>query len=64
MKYVVEILRKKEAIKQLPVIRMEIDYELVSLSDAIESGNNQEIIKAKERLEKLRLLWIETEGNI
>lgn len=64
MRYVMEILRQKEAIKQLPVIRMEIDYELVTLYDAMQGNNSRAIIKAKERLEMLRQQWIETEENI
>ncbi|WP_430786196.1 hypothetical protein VBD025_13170 [Virgibacillus flavescens] len=55
MKYVMEALRRKEAQEKIPVIRMEIDYELVSLSDALKEKNTVEIIKAKERLEQLRL---------
>lgn len=55
MKYVMEALRRKEAQEKIPVIRMEIDYELVSLFDALKVNNTVEIIKAKERLEQLRL---------
>ncbi|MBY7143768.1 hypothetical protein KFZ56_12070 [Virgibacillus sp. NKC19-3] len=55
MKYVMEAIRRKEAQEKLPVIRMEIDYELVTLHDALKANDNVEIIKAKERLEQLRL---------
>lgn len=55
MKYVMEALRRKEAQEKIPVIRMEIDYELVSLSDALKKKDPVEIIKAKERLEQLRM---------
>lgn len=55
MKYVMEALRRKEAQEKIPVIRMEIDYELVSLFDALQANNTVEIIKAKERLEQLRI---------
>lgn len=54
MKYVMEALRRKEAQEKLPVIRMEIDYELVTLLDALQANDKVEIIKAKERLEQLR----------
>lgn len=54
MKYVMEALRRKEAQEKLPVIRMEIDYELVTLFDALQANDKVEIIKAKERLEQLR----------
>ncbi|UJL47810.1 hypothetical protein KFZ58_08155 [Virgibacillus sp. NKC19-16] len=55
MKYVMEAIRRKEAQEKLPVIRMEIDYELVTLHDALKANDNVQIIKAKERLEQLRL---------
>jgi hypothetical protein len=50
-----EALRRKEAQKKLPVIRMEIDYELVTLHDALKANDKVQIIKSKERLEYLRL---------
>lgn len=55
MKYVMEALRRKEAQEKLPVIRMEIDYELVTLYDAMQSKDKIQMIKSKERLEQLRL---------
>lgn len=55
MRYVIEVLKKKEAESKLPVIRMEIDYELVTLYDALLKDDKVEIIKSKERLEQLRL---------
>lgn len=59
LRYVIEVLRKKEAEEQLPVIRLEIDYELVTLHDALLENNKVEIIKSKERLKQLRLRWLE-----
>jgi len=63
MKYVMEALRRKEAREMLPVIRMEIDYELATLFDAMQAEDKVMIIKTKERLEGLRkqLLQIENE---
>ena len=63
LRYVIEVLRQKEAEEQLPVIKMEIDYELVTLHDALLTGDKVEIIKAKERLEKLRLEWLTIENQ-
>src|SRR5690625_5957483 len=57
LRYVIEVLRQKEAREQLPVIKMEIDYELVTLHDALLVDDRVEIIKAKERLEQLRVQW-------
>lgn len=50
MKYVIEQVRKKENRQMLSVVRMEIDYELVTLFDAMQANNKIEIIKAKEKL--------------
>ncbi|GAB3068213.1 hypothetical protein [Virgibacillus ainsalahensis] len=63
MKYVMEALRRKEAEEKLPVIRMEIDYELVTLYDALKANDNVKIIKAKERLNQLRLQLLEIESE-
>ncbi|MBU8565076.1 hypothetical protein KM914_01250 [Virgibacillus pantothenticus] len=63
MKYVMETLRKKEAREKLPVIRMEIDYELVTLYDAMKKEDTVAIIKNKERLINLRKQWLEMEDQ-
>ena len=63
MKYVMEALRRREAQEKLPVIRMEIDYELVTLYDAMQADDRVQIIKAKERLEQLRLQLVEIENE-
>ncbi|HLR74675.1 MAG TPA: hypothetical protein VK077_05335 [Virgibacillus sp.] len=54
MKFVMEDIRREEVKKNLPVIRMEIDYELLTLYDALQANDRVEIIKAKERLKQLR----------
>lgn len=61
LKYVMEALRKKEAQEKLPVIRMEIDYELVTLHDALQAHDQVEIIKSKERLKQLHRQLVEAE---
>lgn len=58
MKYVMEALRRKEAEERLPVIRLEIDYELATLYDAMQENDTVQIIKTKERLKQLRLQLI------
>ncbi|WP_106497755.1 hypothetical protein [Lentibacillus sp. Marseille-P4043] len=63
MKYVLETIRRKEAQEKLPVIRMEIDYELVTLHDALEANDTVQIIKTKERLEQLRKQLLEIEND-
>jgi len=57
MRYVLDELRQREVEEELPVIRLKIDYELVTLHDALQVDDKVEIIKSKERLEQLRLQW-------
>lgn len=63
LRYVIELLREKEAREQLPVIKMEIDYELVTLHDALIADDKVGIIKAKERLEQLRIQLLNIINN-
>jgi len=53
MKYVINQIRKKEKKQMLSVVRLEIDYELVTLYDAMQENNKIEMIKTKERLANL-----------
>lgn len=53
MRYVIEQVRKKENRQLQSVIRMEIDYELVTLYDAMQANDTIEIIKSKEKLRAL-----------
>lgn len=65
MKYVMDALRRKEAEEKLPVIRMEIDYELATLFEALQENDTVLIIKTKERLKQLRKQWLDIEqGNV
>ncbi|WP_085994445.1 hypothetical protein [Oceanobacillus senegalensis] len=61
MKFVMEIIKREEAKERLPVIKMEIDYELLTLFDALEDDDQVQIIKSKERLKFLRKQLIEIE---
>ncbi|SFD83401.1 hypothetical protein SAMN05216238_104304 [Lentibacillus persicus] len=64
MKYVIEDLRKKQEMETLPVVRMEIDYELMTLYDAMQANDKVETIKSKERLKQLRSRLMKLEyGN-
>lgn len=53
MRYVIDQIRRKDKENLLSVVRIEIDYELVTLQDAIEAKDTVEIIKTKERLNSL-----------
>jgi len=63
VKYVMETLRRKEAQEKLPVVKLEIDYELVTLHDALQADDKVLIIKTKERLEQLRLQLLQAENE-
>ncbi|WP_306345292.1 hypothetical protein [Ornithinibacillus bavariensis] len=54
LKYLLEEVRRLEEKERLPVLRMEIDYELLTLYDALQANDTVQIIKSKERLKTLR----------
>lgn len=63
LKYVMEAIQLKEDRQRLPVIRMEIDYELATLYEAMKESNKVQIIKSKERLNHLRLELLKLENK-
>lgn len=56
-----EVLRQHELKEQLPVIRLEIDYELLTLYEAMQADDKVQIIKSKEKLNQLRHKLLEIE---
>lgn len=48
-----QAIERQEAKQKLPVIRMEIDYELMNLYDAMQAEDKVEMIIIKERLTAL-----------
>lgn len=50
MRYVIEQVRKEENKQLKSVIYLEIDYELVTLYDAMETEDKIQIMKSKEKL--------------
>lgn len=50
MKYVIDHVKQKEHQQMESVIYMEIDYELVTLKDALDENDTLTIIKTKEKL--------------
>lgn len=48
-----EIIKREEAKEKIPVIKLEIDYELMTLYDALQANDKVQIIKSKERLKFL-----------
>ncbi|MUV36264.1 hypothetical protein JNUCC1_00065 [Lentibacillus sp. JNUCC-1] len=53
MKFVMEAIREQEAKEKEPVIKLEIDYELATLHDAMIVDDRIQMIKSKERLKTL-----------
>ncbi|MDQ0298978.1 uncharacterized small protein (DUF1192 family) [Salibacterium salarium] len=54
MEQVIQTFKRKDAEERIPVLRMEIDYELVSLHDAMLEGSLEAVNQCKCRLELLR----------
>lgn len=54
MKQVIQTLKRNDAEKRIPVVKLEIDYELATLHDAMLEKNSEEMVACKKRLEKLR----------
>ncbi|KAA0548084.1 hypothetical protein FZW96_10155 [Bacillus sp. BGMRC 2118] len=54
MKQVLHDKKKTEAEKRKPVLRLEVDYELATLYDALLIKDAKKIVECKRKLEKLR----------
>lgn len=61
MEQVIQAYNRKGAEQRIAVIRLEIDYELASLHDAILEDDRKTIKNCKKRLEQLRLELIQLE---
>jgi len=58
MENVIQTLEKVNDQRRANVIKMEIDYELSTLFEAIQADDQAQITKCKERLIHLRKEWI------
>lgn len=58
----IQTFKRKDAEERIPVLRMEIDYELVSLHDAMAEESLEKINQCKVRLEQLRQELIRLEA--
>ncbi|RYL95445.1 hypothetical protein EWI07_02795 [Sporolactobacillus sp. THM7-4] len=54
MKQVIQTLNRRDAEKRIPVVRMEIDSELMALHQALLRKDAKAIKKCKKKLEELR----------
>ncbi|AIG27460.1 hypothetical protein [Brevibacillus laterosporus] len=51
---VIRALKSDRAEQRIPVARLELNYELTTLSDALKSGDQEQIQQSKARLRELR----------
>lgn len=51
---VIRALKSDRAEQRIPVARLELNYELTTLSDALKSGDQEQIQQSKARLHELR----------
>ncbi|GGI14524.1 MULTISPECIES: hypothetical protein [Gottfriedia] len=62
MRQVINALKRTDAEKRIPVLRLELDYELATLFDAMTINDNEAMIESKKKLEVLRLELIRLEA--
>ncbi|MEW9667482.1 hypothetical protein [Ammoniphilus sp. 3BR4] len=55
MEQVQEAIQRKDAEERIPVLRLELDYELAQLFEAMQQGETHRADECKKRLEGLRL---------
>lgn len=56
------VYQRKDAERRIPVLKLEIDYELATLFDALNDDHMQQINKSKKRLEELRIEMLRLEA--
>lgn len=54
MEQVIEAFKRNDAEKRIPVLRMEIDYELLNLHEAMLAEDLDKMDVCKRRLQELR----------
>ncbi|MBL3650105.1 hypothetical protein ABZM97_08110 [Bacillus vallismortis] len=62
MRQVVKEGFKEEKNNRVAVWRLEVDYELATLYEAIQKENEEQIEQSKNKLERLRKEWIRLNG--
>ncbi|WP_409341155.1 hypothetical protein [Paenibacillus sp. MBLB4367] len=50
----IQAMKSKRIEERIPVLRLELDYELASLYDAIQNGDREQIESSKKKLSELR----------
>lgn len=54
MDQVIAALKRKDAEERIPVLRLELDYELATLHDALQAQDKAQVKRSKDRLKLLR----------
>ncbi|GED70563.1 hypothetical protein BRE01_42650 [Brevibacillus reuszeri] len=54
MDQVIAALKRRDLEERIPVLRLELDYELATLYDAMQAEDNAQMKQSKERLKQLR----------
>ncbi|CAM3961934.1 hypothetical protein [Alkalicoccus chagannorensis] len=62
MEKVIQTLKRKDGERRIPVLKLEIDYELQTLFDAIQAEEQEQVEESKGRLEELRGEWLRLEA--
>ncbi|MGE6631244.1 hypothetical protein [Bacillus sp. NPDC077027] len=62
MKQIVKQGYRQEKTNRIAVWRLEVDYELSTLHEAIEQENESQIDQSKRKLERLRKEWEQLQG--
>ncbi len=62
MKQVIQTLKRQDAEKRLPVLKLELNYELAMLYEALTQNDSEQIKVSKHKLELLRQELIRLEA--
>ncbi|MBP0724761.1 hypothetical protein J5Y03_06105 [Bacillus sp. RG28] len=62
MRQVINALKRTDAEKRIPVLKLELDYELATLYDAMIVEDFEAMNESKKKLEQLRLELIRLEA--
>ncbi|MCD7033952.1 hypothetical protein LRR81_06860 [Metabacillus sp. GX 13764] len=62
MKQVIKSGQPREVVNRIGVIKMELDYELSTLFEAMQEDNEEKKTECKRRLERLRKEWIKLQA--
>ncbi|ADH99123.1 hypothetical protein [Salisediminibacterium selenitireducens] len=62
MEKVIQTLRRKDGENRIPVLKLEIDYELQTLYDAMIAEEVIQMKESKEKLAELRNEWLRLEA--